>query len=438
MDGKRARARPTVGAAHVNDVCVRFRDARRDDPDAGLRDELHGDVRVWAHLAEIEDELGEILDRVDVVVRRWRDEGDARLRSPETRDLLAHLVCRDLASLARFRALRDLDLELVREHGVLGRHAEASRRDLLDPRVAVVPEPGRVLAALTRVRACAEAVQRDRDRLVRLRRERAVRHGTAGEPADDGLGRLDLVQRYRSSRGNELEQIARLERSTVVDERGEAVVEVGATVAHRGSQRVRARHRLLQRRHDVRVGRVRLAALAELDVPRVLELRSRSVRRLEPLERLPLEPLEPRAADRRGRSREEIATEVAVEADGFEEPRPAIARDVGDAHLGHDLEHALLETGQEPALRLVGRGPVAADAVVRGQRRNGLEREPRADRVGAVAEEARDRVRVTRLVGLDQERAPHPQADARRGGCAPPRARAARARAPCLRPPRGR
>ena len=37
----------------------------------------------------------------------------------------------ELPALARLRALRELDLDLLRAAQVLGRHAEAARRDLL-------------------------------------------------------------------------------------------------------------------------------------------------------------------------------------------------------------------------------------------------------------------------------------------------------------------
>ena len=125
---------------------------------------------------------------------------DAGLRAAQPRDLLGHLVRGDLAALAGLRALGDLDLELLRGRRVLRGDAEPPRGDLLDLRVALVAVAGRILAALAAVRARAEPVERDRDRLVRLGRERAVRHRAAGEPAHDRLDGLDLVERHRLGR----------------------------------------------------------------------------------------------------------------------------------------------------------------------------------------------------------------------------------------------
>jgi len=108
------------------------------------------------------------------VVRRRGDEADAGLRVTERCDLGADLVAGELTALTRLRSLGDLDLQLVCEREVLGRDAEASGRNLLDARVSLRAEAGRILAALAAVRPRAEAVERDRHGLVRFRRQRAV------------------------------------------------------------------------------------------------------------------------------------------------------------------------------------------------------------------------------------------------------------------------
>ena len=59
------------------------------------------------------DELRQVLDRVDVVVRRRRDQPDARRRVPHLRDPRVDLVAGQLAALAGLGALRHLDLQLV-------------------------------------------------------------------------------------------------------------------------------------------------------------------------------------------------------------------------------------------------------------------------------------------------------------------------------------
>ena len=323
--------------------------------------------------SEVEDELREVLDRVDVVVRRRRDQRDAGLGVPEPRDLLAHLRGRELTALAGLRALRDLDLELVREGEVLGRDAEAAGGDLLDARVSLVAEARGILAALAGVRAGAEPVERDRDRLVRLGRERAVRHRAAREAADDRLDRLDLVERHGLHGGHELEQVAQLHRLAAVHELGEACVVARAAV-----------RAACERRDDVRVRRVRLAALAELDVAGVLELRlvapARSAHASRSSSAKPTPPTPTASGEagrpRRGRARAskscapryEATSEIPIFDMIFSTPSSSAARNRRCASAGD--------------------GMVAAELVRGRELRDRLEREPRADRVGAVAEQA--------------------------------------------------
>src|SRR6185369_17107616 len=128
-----------------------------DGADADLGDELHADARAIVRVLQIVDQLREVLDRVDVVVRRRGDEPDARRRVADARDVLVDLVAGELPALAGLRALRHLDLQLVRVDEIVAGHTESARRHLLDRapagvavRVALVAN--RVLAALAGVR----------------------------------------------------------------------------------------------------------------------------------------------------------------------------------------------------------------------------------------------------------------------------------------------
>ena len=61
-------------------VGARLGDAGGDRADADLRDQLDADARRRVHVLQVVDQLGQILDRIDVVVRRRRDQADARRR----------------------------------------------------------------------------------------------------------------------------------------------------------------------------------------------------------------------------------------------------------------------------------------------------------------------------------------------------------------------
>ena len=111
---ERRGARAAVEAGNDDHVGMRLRDAGRNRADARFRHELHGNARGGIGALEIVDELRQILDGIDVMVRRRRDERRAGLRVPEAGDKRVHLVAGELSALARLRALRELDLEILR------------------------------------------------------------------------------------------------------------------------------------------------------------------------------------------------------------------------------------------------------------------------------------------------------------------------------------
>jgi hypothetical protein len=89
-------------------------------------DELHRHVRRRVHVLQVEDQLGQILDRVDVVVRRRRDQADAGRRIADLGDLGVDLVAGQLAALAGLGALSDLDLHHVGIDEIFRRDAESA------------------------------------------------------------------------------------------------------------------------------------------------------------------------------------------------------------------------------------------------------------------------------------------------------------------------
>jgi hypothetical protein len=82
---ERARARAAVVAGHGDEIRIGLDHAGRDRAHARVRDQLHRHQRVGIDLLEVVDQLREILDRIDVVVRRRRDQSDARPRAAQSR-----------------------------------------------------------------------------------------------------------------------------------------------------------------------------------------------------------------------------------------------------------------------------------------------------------------------------------------------------------------
>ena len=68
---------------------------------------------------------------------RWRrNQLDARRRMTDLRDPRRNLGTRQMTSLARLRALCELDLQIGGMDEIIAGHAEARGRDLLDAAVA--------------------------------------------------------------------------------------------------------------------------------------------------------------------------------------------------------------------------------------------------------------------------------------------------------------
>ena len=76
------------------------------------RHQLHVHPGLRVGVLQVVDQLRQILDRVDVVVRRRRDQADTRRGVPHLGHPRVHLVARKLAALTGFRALGHLDLDV--------------------------------------------------------------------------------------------------------------------------------------------------------------------------------------------------------------------------------------------------------------------------------------------------------------------------------------
>ena len=133
--GERRSAGAAVVAADQHHIGMRLGDARSDGADADLGHQLHADARCTVGVLQVVDQFCEVLDGIDVVVRRRRDEPHTRRGVPRLGDPGIDLGARKLPAFARLGALRHLDLDLLGAHQVLAGDTEAARGDLLDRRI---------------------------------------------------------------------------------------------------------------------------------------------------------------------------------------------------------------------------------------------------------------------------------------------------------------
>src|SRR3989442_7174405 len=139
------------------------------------------------------------------MMRRWRDEADARRRMSHFGNLRIYLVTRKLSAFARLRALRHLDLQLFSIDQVVAGYTKPAGSDLFNSAVArvsvVVCEVARrILAAFPRIAFASDAVHCDGQGFMRFFAYGTVGHRACLETSDDIRYRLDLFDGYWSPR----------------------------------------------------------------------------------------------------------------------------------------------------------------------------------------------------------------------------------------------
>ena len=195
LDGvERSRASAAVVTGNQHHVGMALGNAGGDGANAELGNELDVNAGLRIRHLRIVDQLLQILDGVDVMVRRRGDELDARSRVTDLGDPRRNLGSRKMSAFARLGALGELDLQIGGMHQIVAGHAETCRCDLLDLAVAQrIVDAVFGFAAFTGVGTCADGVHGDGEGLVRLLRDGAVAHGAGGETLDDLAGRFDLA-----------------------------------------------------------------------------------------------------------------------------------------------------------------------------------------------------------------------------------------------------
>ena len=81
------------------------------------------------------DQLRQVLDGINIVVRRRTDEFHAGCGVAQQRDVFGHLFTGQLTTFAGLGPLRHLDLDLFGRSKVLGGDPKAARSHLLDLRL---------------------------------------------------------------------------------------------------------------------------------------------------------------------------------------------------------------------------------------------------------------------------------------------------------------
>src|SRR5579859_4478905 len=197
FDGsERRRAGAAIVAADCDDIRAGLGDPRGDHADAGAGDKLYADAGLRIDGAQVVDELREVFDAVNVVVRRRRDQRGAGRGVANARNVLGDFARRKLAAFAWLAALGHFDFELFGANEIFGGDTEAAGGDLLDlARAARRGVEIRIFAAFAGVAAAADLVHRQRESLVRFGAQRAEGHGLRAETLENGFQGFHIFER---------------------------------------------------------------------------------------------------------------------------------------------------------------------------------------------------------------------------------------------------
>ena len=116
----------TCVATDQDGISVALGYSRSDRAHTSCCDEFDTHPRTRVGLLQIVDQLGEILDTVDIMVWWWADQGYPWHGMADTGDLLIHLMPRELAPFTRLSPLGHLDLQFDRIRQVGWCHPEAT------------------------------------------------------------------------------------------------------------------------------------------------------------------------------------------------------------------------------------------------------------------------------------------------------------------------
>jgi hypothetical protein len=157
-------------ATDRDDVGAGLGHTRSDNAYACAGHKFYSDARARIDGAKIVDELRQIFDAVDVVMRGRRDQRRAGRGMANARDVGGDFFRGKLAAFAGLGPLRHLDFELLGVNEVVGGNTKAPGSDLLDfvSGVRLLRPEVRVLAALASIAAAAELVHRQCKRAMSL------------------------------------------------------------------------------------------------------------------------------------------------------------------------------------------------------------------------------------------------------------------------------
>ena len=213
----RRRACAAIVTRNQDDVGLGLGHPRGNRANARRRDQLYRYLTARVDLLKIIDQLRQILDRIDVVVRRGRDQRDSLCGMPQPSDQIGHFHTRQLATFTGLGTLGDLDLKLFTMVQVFSCYTKTARSHLFDLGRRVIAIWFRykmrwIFAAFAGVGFCPDPVHRHVQRFMCLGAQSTQRHAGCHKPFPDGGNAFHLFQRDRFAQRFDIQQIAQVDR----------------------------------------------------------------------------------------------------------------------------------------------------------------------------------------------------------------------------------
>jgi len=138
---------------------------------AYLGNQLDRDPRLRIGILQVKYQLRQILDGIDIMMRRGRDQHNPRSGMPHLGDRLVDFMSRQLTAFTRLGALRHFDLKLAGVGQIIDRDTEPGRCDLFDRTFLGIAVrkgfiPRLILATFPGITRGSQAIHSDRDGLV--------------------------------------------------------------------------------------------------------------------------------------------------------------------------------------------------------------------------------------------------------------------------------
>ena len=188
---------------------------RRNRTDTRRANQLDANARARVNLLQIIDELRQILDGINIVMRRRGDQRNPRRRMAQFCNKFRDLKTGKLPAFAGLCALCHLDFQFFASTEIFRCYPKSARGDLFDRARGIVAVFIRLItfflfSAFTGYSLCADPVHRNRECFMGFGRERTQRHSRRIKPFTHFCNSLDLINRDGLRRVVKFHQVAQV------------------------------------------------------------------------------------------------------------------------------------------------------------------------------------------------------------------------------------